>query len=54
MNGDTVIWALSAIALSEIFALGAFILITIMFTIIAWPLMFFLKSLYTVILGYKI
>lgn len=49
-----VVWALSALALGMLTVLAAFAVITFMFTLVAWPLMFFLKSLYNVILGWKI
>lgn len=49
-----VVWALSALALGEITVLAAFALITLLFTIICVPLMFFARSLYKVILGWHI
>lgn len=49
-----VVWALAALALGEITVFAAFALITLLFTIICVPLMFFLKALYTVILGWRI
>jgi hypothetical protein len=49
-----VIWALSALALGELTVFAAFALITFIFTLVIWPLMFFLKALYTVILGWRI
>lgn len=48
------IWALSALALGELTVLAAFALITFLFTLISYPLMFFLKALYKVILGWHI
>ncbi len=54
MTTIPVVWALSALALSELYALACFAVITLVFTIIAVPLMFFLKAIYKVILGYNL
>lgn len=48
------VWALSALALGEITVLAAFGLITFMLMLVSWPLMFFLKALHKVILGWDI
>lgn len=46
------VWALAALALGEITVLAAFGLVTFVLMIVTWPLLFFLKSIYNLILGY--
>lgn len=53
MNYD-VVWALSGLALGEMTVLAAFAAITLVFVIMSIPLIFFLKALYKVILGWRI
>ncbi len=49
-----VVWSLSALALGMLTVLGSFAVITLIFTIVCWPLMFFFKAVYKVILGWRI
>lgn len=52
MNEYATVWALSALALGEMTVIMAFGVVTFIFMFIAWPLMYFLKALYRVFLGY--
>jgi hypothetical protein len=49
-----VVWALSALFLFVINALGVFLVFGLIFALVAWPLMFFAKAVIRVILGYKL
>ena len=54
MTEYPVVWALSALTLGELTVLGAFAVITFMFMIVSVPLVFFIKALHKVILGWDI